>query len=894
MAKKSFKLVKASAALAVTAAALTPVMAAEASTAKAVELKAEVVLGGKFKEALALNTPAGVQITWGKHLVTAINKWQTVTGKGSDGKTYIKKLYARNYPLYVLDQDLGEVEAGSELVKPSIRVMYRDGKIYTQAPERFTMSSNYNTKDLGEQKVLISYNHNGNRITKLLTYTVVAGEVEFDKVMASVDQAENALSVSADVKNAKADTKADLVIYPFKDASKAVTVPATIKDGKLTAEAAGLPAGDHSFVLKSGEVVSEAVNFSVEAPMVKAINQLNGTQVEVKFNKAVNKDTLLNANGTFKDGTFAMRAIETTGQTQGTYTGALSADGMTLTVTGTQQLDKRYDVLIDKVKTVKGDAVEKYAKIVTLSKDVTAPSILGTERITSTQVKVKFSEPMNNPGSVSFKLADGTAVTGIVGQGALVDGDQAIILNLGASSVPTGKEIIATFIGASDKAGNLLTPNPATVSIQKGDKDGVAPTVSSVTQTGAKTFEILFSEVLAGKPTVSIAGVAVAANDVAIDSNDARKVIVTAPSVLNGEKIVTVAGAVDGSGEVQVSTNRVVKFVADSAAPVIVSSAVVVDASDKKEYLEFTFDKDVKITSASKVSASGSYVKDFVTTTGVTVADKALAYKDASVSKKVVRVALADLLAGNDVENARYSFNLAFTSVASEYDVAITSGSTTFTRSKDGAAVNKEVIKLAETNAIVQDPANPSKVTITFDKNVDAASATMTSNYIVGGAVVESATVKAGALNQVILTLKADSNTFSGLRNVTVQNVKAAGSTVSMESVTRALDFKENIAPKVTAKLDNLKTIKLTFSEKVVNGENADFAVYAGSDLLTVESGDIALADNGLSATITLTSNVTAEQLTKGLSLQALENIDIKDEVNNGLYVSGKVSVSNN
>lgn len=183
MAKKSFKLVKASAALAVTAAALTPVMAAEASTS-VVELKAEVVLGGKFKEALALNTPAGVQITWGKHLVTAINKWQTVKGQGSDGKTYIKKLYARNYPLYVLDQDLGEVEAGSELEKPSIRVMYRDGKIYTQAPERYTMSSNYNTKDEGEQKVLISYNHNGNRVTKMLTYTVVASAPVVEEVKA--------------------------------------------------------------------------------------------------------------------------------------------------------------------------------------------------------------------------------------------------------------------------------------------------------------------------------------------------------------------------------------------------------------------------------------------------------------------------------------------------------------------------------------------------------------------------------------------------------------------------------------------------------------------------------------------------------------------------------------
>lgn len=257
MAKKSFKLVKASAALAVTAAALTPVMAAEASTAKAVELKAEVVLGGKFKEALALNTPAGVQITWGKHLVTAINKWQTVTGKGSDGKTYIKKLYARNYPLYVLDQDLGEVEAGSELEKPSIRVMYRDGKIYTQAPERYTMSSNYNTKDEGKQEVLISYNHNGNRITKMLSYTVKSTKVEvkdFKAVAADAFQVE--FNKEIDFSKAKFELKRGSVVV-----NASVTASADKKSAKLELPSK-LFEGDYTLTVSG--VTDEAVSKTVK------------------------------------------------------------------------------------------------------------------------------------------------------------------------------------------------------------------------------------------------------------------------------------------------------------------------------------------------------------------------------------------------------------------------------------------------------------------------------------------------------------------------------------------------------------------------------------------------------------------------------------------------------
>lgn len=295
MAKKSFKLVKASAALAVTAAALTPVMAAEASTST-VELKPEVVLGGKFKEALALNTPAGVEIKWGKYLVTAINKWQTIKGQGSDGKTYIKKLYARNYPLYILDQDLGEVEAGSELEKPSIRVMYRDGKVYTQAPERFTMSSTYNTKDEGEQKVLISYNHNGNRITSFLTYTVVAGEVMFENVASDVNVADNTLTVSADVKNLKEGEMVELFVYPGKDTSATpIKETATVKEGKLTVSKK-LPVGTHSFQLVSGEVKSEIKDFSINPSMVQEVEAVNAQTIKVHFNKSLDAKTLKEEN----------------------------------------------------------------------------------------------------------------------------------------------------------------------------------------------------------------------------------------------------------------------------------------------------------------------------------------------------------------------------------------------------------------------------------------------------------------------------------------------------------------------------------------------------------------------------------------------------------------------
>ena len=122
-------------------------------------------------------------------------------------------------------------------------------------------------------------------------------------------------------------------------------------------------------------------------------------------------------------------------------------------------------------------------------------------------------------------------------------------------------------------------------------------------------------------------------------------------------------------------------------------------------------------------------------------------------------------------------------------------------------------------------------VEVTFDKIVDAASATSAANYKIDGAVVESATVKSNDLKKVTLKLKADSNTFTGVRNVTIENVKAKGSSVAMDKYEGTVVLSENVAPTVTkAELTATDKITLTFSEEVTNVSKAtgDFELLIG------------------------------------------------------------------
>ncbi|GIN39970.1 S-layer homology domain-containing protein [Heyndrickxia oleronia] len=633
----------------------------------------------------------------------------------------------------------------------------------------------------------------------------------------------------------------------------------------------------------SVKVVVKAVD-----PEVTSVSSINATQVEVKFNKAVDAKTLFvdGVKGAFKAGVISFTSLDKVDA--GTLTGSLSADGKTLTVTATNVLSKRYDVVVDNVKTKDEKAVAKYSKMITIEADKTAPTILGTERISASQVKVKFSEPMKAFDKVTFKYADGSDVTGV--SGTIAAGANEVIFTM-TDAVKENKEIVATFIGAQDQAGNLITPNPATVSFTKGAADGVAPTVSSITQTGAKTFAVKFSEELTTAPTVTIGGTAAA--KVEKDSTDATVYNVTSTNVLDDAITIAISSFTDLSGEKGTDVSKVVTFTKDTVAPKVTSSNVVVDSKDNKEYLELTFDKDVELDSA-KVTATGTQVKDYITTS-VSPAASDLSYKNED-NKKVVRVALASFLGANDVEGASYKLDLTFSGVKSTFGVAADSAKATLTRGKDGVVSNTDIVKVTK---VEQQAADNNKVEVTFDKAVDGATASTAANYKIDGAIVENVTVlpvdKDG--NQIaVLNLKEGSNNFTGVRNITISGVKALGSSKAMDTYNNTVELKENIAPTVTkAVLSANDEIMLTFSEAVTDNTGLDFEVLVGGKSQAVaETVDANIGSTPSTTVKVKVKSVDSEKLSKGISLKALtDTLDITDAAGNKLFVPANIVVNN-
>ena len=576
------------------------------------------------------------------------------------------------------------------------------------------------------------------------------------------------------------------------------------------------------------------------AAKVASVEAINNNQIKVTFNKSVDAKT---------------DNLESTMTLGGVAASAAKVEGKTVTYTFLANVEGEKAVVIEKLKTTAKEDITRYAEIMNFAKDTVAPTIVGTEQISSSQVKVKFSEPIATFNEFKFQYADGKSVEGVTTAGVADKATEAIF-DLSDAKVETGKVIKVTAIGLKDVAGNLITPNPATFEITKLKADGIAPVVSSVSQTGAKTFELTFSKaVKAG--TVEVAGhaltLATATDKAATDTT----FVVTSDKLLEGVQNVTIKDFADIDGQKIADTTKVITFVKDEVNPTVTSSKIV--KVDGKENIELTFSKAVK---AGDVTVTGTSVKDFVTTDLKATTVAAVAPTE-DKSKKVLLVPVAKFATDKD---AKYDVKINSTVVVSDAGQAMKETAVSFTRGTDETIGNVIETVFNDKSIEVAQGKTPSEVTVTFTGEADGASATNISNYVIDGAVVESAKlapVEAGK-QVVTLTLKAESNTFTGVRNITVSNVKVKDSVKVMSPVTfNTVSLLENVSAKLeTAKMTANNKVELKFSEVI---KTPVAKLFAGTE----EIADSVVTAEGNTVTITLkeSTTFTAAQLAAGLKV---------------------------
>ncbi|MBG0917842.1 hypothetical protein [Exiguobacterium sp. SRB7LM] len=498
MAKKK-QFVTAAAAFAVAASAVAPAITADAASTT-VQLSSDYVRGGDLDAALDKEYK-GSEIYWYKSSVdmNKLGVFQTAKGfvKGQ-GIRVEKKLRVLNHAQDIQPEEIvleEGVPASGLRIQP---VLFADGVKYNKV----VTYKGFSTEKAGEFEGTFTYSNKAfGVVTKTVKYKVVASKVELSEVKSEV--MDDVLSVTADVKNLKDGEKVELVVYANRDMNAALpAVQAEVKDGKLSVKSGKLPAGNHSFILRSGEVKTDVMNFVVEAPMVKDVKAINGKDHVVEFNKSVDKITAENKanyeisvnNGAALAAADYTVAVDEKDPTKVKIT---LADGSALSNGAYVSVKVKKAILDTNLKPLADDFTKTFTFV-----DNSAATIEKVE-VDGSNLKVTFNDYVSAVGLVKVN----GVVVDSADLSALSPYSKELVITGGATGLANGTysvQIANVKDIANVNSGGVASPNLTTFTSGNFTISNVtvAPTVSKVEKVDENTFKITFNKAVTA-PTVT-------------------------------------------------------------------------------------------------------------------------------------------------------------------------------------------------------------------------------------------------------------------------------------------------------------------------------------------------------------------------------------------------------
>ena len=565
-------------------------------------------------------------------------------------------------------------------------------------------------------------------------------------------------------------------------------------DGKLfTGEAT---VNGEKVEIKDGEIVEDL--------SIKTIEALSASQIKINFTKAVDKNTIADAD-------FTVTSLD---KNDVTFKGELAEDGKSYTLEAvTGKFDGRYDVKVaaDSIKSADGKNIQAYSTTISVSDKTAAAIATVTPDVSGTKATIKFTEQLSKLGTVS--------VNGVATSVTLADDKKSAEI----TGLESGKEYKIDVVGAVDLAGNVS--NPLTASVSTG-KDEVAP--SGTVAVKDTTLTLTFSEELKAAPTVTVGGEpATAVKDEAdpkvytVDAADAL-----GDSAFKNDVAVKVSGITDLAGNTAKNIETKVNLTKDATAPTAEVVSFKKEAATGKLVVKFS--EAISAVDASKLSLQ---VK---TAEGVLVT---LAPEDYTIAAQLGHDVNKNGTVETGAEKDRYA-EITLTDVNNKFsskDSQLVDGAYTFTFA-EGAFTDKGAVKNKEAKFTVEPKADSeatgAKVTYTATASTTdnnqftvvytedmTTSALDAKNYTIAGQALPAGTDLTFLNNKktVLVTLPAGSIDVDGARVVIAKDVTSTkGNTISKDQTTQTVDFKETVAPKldkVTVNSDTQATA--TFSEKL-------------------------------------------------------------------------------
>ncbi|MBY0009440.1 Ig-like domain-containing protein [Paenibacillus typhae] len=318
---------------------------------------------------------------------------------------------------------------------------------------------------------------------------------------------------------------------------------------------------------------------TLAAPKVVSVTTPNAKQLVIKFNRAIDADTVIASDKSLVDNNIAVTTLTGAEPVSiNTANAVLSSDKteLTLTPAGSEYFKGQYTVTVTKsVKTDAGVEVTPFTQLITVA-DTTAPtiaSVTSTAKATTNKVVVKFSEPVQ-PGTIAY--VDGVAAPATTGSSL-----SEVVLTT-TTTLVTGKTYNVSFLNVRDFAGNYISPNPTATTVTVV-ADVELPTITSFSVSGENTISVVFSKAV---DINSLYGVFTLLNSSGVSQgplvptagSDSKTFTLTTAAtpvwtngVFNGT-VTVAAGIRDLLGNVTTATStQAVTFTKDTVAPTVAS-----------------------------------------------------------------------------------------------------------------------------------------------------------------------------------------------------------------------------------------------------------------------------------------------------------------------------------
>jgi hypothetical protein len=563
---------------------------------------------------------------------------------------------------------------------------------------------------------------------------------------------------------------------------------------------------------------------------------INGIQVEVKFNRAVDVATAEDVLN------YKISNVTGAAQAANPASAEVLADGKTvlLTLSAAATSKTTFTLAVSDVN-IAGSVVTEFSLFtqVVVVDDSTAPVITSVVSKTNSSISqsatVNFSEPVIGG---AFKINGAT-----VGYVMSTDNMSATLsgLSLDASATHT-----LQVVNLSDAAGNINDTATKTFTVTK---DVAAPTFALSTQSDEKI--VLTFDKAIDPSTVSNGTVVL--KDEALDTEAAYNV--TVPTGYSNKRVeITLAAGTyaskttrnftilvsdiikDTLGNKLVAGQRTVSITKDVVAPVLSSVQYIKDATGAVKFVDFNFSEKVEDNAVYGVTAkntvTGATVDLFGTVDATTVTVQS--------NGTTVRVAAAGATA---VKSGKLEIA---TPAGFVTDTALAGNPSVVTKTVvDFGAASATSLKVAT----VTTPAT-NQYKVTFDGAVTYASATNPANYTINGlALPANSTIVYDTATGTFVTITlpagfvAADDTGAVLR---VQNVENA-SGVKVSANTNVVTVDDNTGPLFVAAKSAINgngSFSLGFNEAVnAVGVLTDLVFNANGSNVTVAGGNVTAAD---------------------------------------------------